>query len=481
MIRIYLDWNVISNLKKPEFREIKDFIITHKKHLQFPYSPAHFADLMKSYKPNNEHFHTDLETLEFLSEKHLIRWGEKEIEPLFATPKEYFEFEKDKENIFELIDMEKIFQDLDESMHELGLKKMETSTKSFYQSQPSGIEITEESKDILKKMFPNLKSNSTMWDLMKDMEPFSKKVLQDGKYYKELRNSLAEKGFRLEANSGRWNYDEVVRNINNFLQKLGVKMTFLEYVELSFKHKKEPVNPYEYYITAYLILDMIGYRTDKLPKPTDNMLNIQTDGEHSFYGAYCNYLVASDKNLRIKSKVLYNQFNISTKILEPNDLIPELKKVIDPDIKEINFLEEALSFCTKENLVESFPASEENSVETQAFRLPKFYFNYFNYVIYTYYPKQEGFVLTFRKVFKNLSRFIYYTESESLIERITDFFGYENKEELRVKKQEFVYKENNIVFDWSFDGGLIRLENEEDTKRPILSYIISTKGIMVST
>ena len=93
MIRVYLDWNVISSLKKPEFKELKEFIDKHKKYLQFPYSPAHFIDLMKSHSPDNEYFQMDLDTLNYLSDKHLIRWGKEGIEPLFGTPNEYFEGE----------------------------------------------------------------------------------------------------------------------------------------------------------------------------------------------------------------------------------------------------------------------------------------------------------------------------------------------------------------------------------------------------
>jgi hypothetical protein len=110
------------------------------------------------------------------------------------------------------------------------------------------------------------------------------------------------------------------------------------------------------------------------------MQNIQADGEHSFYGAHCDYLVAVDKNLRIKSKVLYNEFNISTKIIEPKELISETKKVLDPINNKVNFLETVFSFCKKENLIESFPASEENKIEAYAFKLPIYYFNYFNYL-----------------------------------------------------------------------------------------------------
>ena len=72
MIRIYFrDWNVVSSLKRKEFKDIKEFIDKHKKYLLFPYSPAHFNDLMKSYFPDNALLETDLETLQYLSEKNI--------------------------------------------------------------------------------------------------------------------------------------------------------------------------------------------------------------------------------------------------------------------------------------------------------------------------------------------------------------------------------------------------------------------------
>jgi len=160
----------------------------------------------------------------------------------------------------------------------------------------------------------------------------------------------------------------------------------------------------------------------------------------------------------VKSKVLYNEFNIDTKIIELKEFIAELEKVIDPLTKNINIIQEALGFCNKESLVESYPDENGDGFETVAFKLPRFYFNFFNHVIYINHPEQEGFILTFRKAFKNFSRFIYYTESETLVDSVCDFFGYENKEELAIKTNEFVYDNKGTIFDWSFEGGLIRLE-----------------------
>lgn len=475
MIRVYLDWNIISNLKKPEFQEIAQFIQENKDCFQFPYSPAHFHDLMKSYQPNNEFFQKDLESLEYLSEKHLLRWGKDGIEVLFGTPKEYFEGQIEQEDPFSLMDMEKVLSDLDESTSDIGLGNIGKLMKSLFQLAPSGIEITDENRDVLNKMFPNLTPQSSMWDLMKDIAPFSKNLLQDREYYKDFRNMMTEQGFKLESNSGNWSKEEVIKNIDTFLSSFKLNMTYLEYVETTFKHKKEPANAYEFYTTAYLMLDLIGFRRDKLPKPTDNMQNIQADAEHSFYGGYCDYFIADDKNLRIKTEILYNEFNIPTPVLESSELISTLSKALHQPNGSTNILTEAFSFCQEEAIVEHYPITDENEFETTAYKLPFFYFNFFTYVILTQYPKQEVLTLTFKRVFKNYSTFIYYTESERLIDKIVKLFGFDDKEELAQKKQDFVYSDKHVEFVWSFKGGLIRLDKSEDSSRPELSYIISTR------
>lgn len=472
MIRIYLDWSVVSNFKKDEFAEIRDFVSEHKDYLQFPYSPAHFKDLMKSYCLENEYFTQDLKNLEYLSEKHLLRWGKDGIEVLFGTPQEYFEGEKDSEDIFSLMDIEKIFDDLDGD--DFGIGKFVTLIKSLYQVMPTGIEITDENREMLQKMFPNIDSNSSMWDLMKDITPFSKKLLTEKEYYKEFRKTISDKGFKLDPNSGNWSVDEVFKNIDTFLQKQNTKLTFLEYVTTCFKNRKEPVNRFEYYTTAYLLLDMIGYKSDSLPKPTDNMQNIQSDAEHSFYAAHCDYFVVIDKKLTTKTKVLFKEFNIPTVIISPKELIETIKNKIHFIDTNKHFINEALDLLDIENIVETYEKDEEIEVDTFAFKLPKFYFNFFNYAVYQNYSDPKAFVLTFKKVFKNYSSFIYYTEAERLIDRICNLFGYEDNQDHSDKKQEFVYGDKEVVFIWNFEGGIIKLEKDVETHRPMLTYIVLT-------
>jgi hypothetical protein len=476
MIRIYLDWNVISNLKRPENKELKKFIDKHKDFFLFPYSPAHFKDLMKSFSPDNVHFEKDLETLEYLSGKHLIMWGDNGTEPLFGTPQEYFEGEKDKEDNLQLFDIKKIFNNLKEVTGSNELDQIGEVMKGLYKLQPAGIQVTDENREMLQKIFPKITSDSSMWDLTKDVGQFIQNLLNNGDFYKDYRKAISEKGFKLDPNSGNWSEEEVINKIDNYLKDLGVEMDFLEFVESSFKHREKPANRFEFFTTAYLMLDMIGYKSDKLPKPTDNMQNISTDGEHAFYGAHCDFFIVGDKKLKIKSNVLYKKFNIPTQILAPSQFITVVEKQIHvlPN-NTTNLIEEAFSHIDLTNQVEFYPFSEETEAESYAVKLPIFYFNFFNYAVYSDYKDKQGVSLTFKRVFKNYSKFIYYTEAERIVDIVTNLFGYEDKQELISRKQEFIYEDKDTQFIWHFEGGMIILEKDSDTKRPNLTYLLTYK------
>lgn len=45
MKRVYLDWGVVSYLKRDEYAELRNLLLSNKGRLFFVYSPAHFEDL----------------------------------------------------------------------------------------------------------------------------------------------------------------------------------------------------------------------------------------------------------------------------------------------------------------------------------------------------------------------------------------------------------------------------------------------------
>ncbi|WP_460686913.1 hypothetical protein [Niabella aquatica] len=422
----------------------------------------------------NDSFYKDLNLLGQISEHHLLRWGTEGIEVFRVTPEEYFQDEKDNEDAFINIDLEKILDELNDE--ELGLGNFGGLIKSLYKLTPSGIRVNAENEDLLQKMFPGINDNSSMWDLMKKVMPFSKNLLSDKDYYKDFRKTISEKGFKLESNAGNWEVEEVIGNINQFLTDRKTNLTFKEFVDTCFKHKKEPASRYEYYTTAYLLLDMMGYKSDKLPKSTDNMMNIQTDADHSFYSAYCDYFVVLDKKLDTKSKVLFKEFNIPTVILSPDELIQVISSKMHLTYNINSFMEDAYHLIKKENQVEKYLKDDGAAVNTYAYQLPVFYFNFFNYAVIYDYSEQNSIILEFKKVFKNYSSFVYYSESERLLDRICNFFGYEDDEDFKLKKEDFVYGKGEATFDWEFGYGVIQVSNDLQTQRPLLKYVIKISG-----
>lgn len=472
MIRIYFDWNVISNLKRTEFAAISQFISDNKSSLQFPYSPAHFNDLMKSYSPQNELFFQDLNTLENLSGKHLLRWEDNRTMPLWCTPKEYFEHEKEKEDIISLMDMDKLLSDLDGFSQDFGIGNVGELIKSGYKAIPAGIEVTAENNVFLQKIFPGITSESSMWDVIKNMAPFSKNLLRNREYYKDFRKTLNNNGFKVDDNSGNWSEDIVFEKVSAFLQKMKIEMTFMQYVEKTLKSQKGQYNRHQFFVTAYLLLDMIGYKSDKLPKSTDSMQNILNDSEHAFYGAHCDFFVASDKKLLTKANVLYKELNISTIVISPDKLISLLEPLIHKVPKYIpNLFHDIIKCVKKENIIDSY---SENDIETYVIKIRYFFFDFFNYLIFQMNPKQNLIYFTFKRIFTNYSDFVYFSEVESIFDSLGDLLDYSGRDDFNVQKNEFIHKNKGMSIIWHFKDGKIILNQDKDEPLPIISFVLET-------
>ena len=95
MKRVYLDWGVVSNLKKPEYADIKEFLLSNKGNLFFVYSTAHFEDAMRSR--GDERLMSDIQTLESLVDNHLLAFNKKTAHPYLSTPTEYYQNNKDRD------------------------------------------------------------------------------------------------------------------------------------------------------------------------------------------------------------------------------------------------------------------------------------------------------------------------------------------------------------------------------------------------
>lgn len=63
MLKIYLDWNIITHLKDDNNRDLYMYLLTNKDKFIFPYSKAHIKDLLVSKDANNNYYEQDFQSL----------------------------------------------------------------------------------------------------------------------------------------------------------------------------------------------------------------------------------------------------------------------------------------------------------------------------------------------------------------------------------------------------------------------------------
>ena len=87
MKRVYLDWGVVSYLKKDKYAKLRNLLVLNKGRLFLVYSSAHFEDLMKS--KGEPQFNNDIQTLSALVDDHLLDFNKGVVWPYRATPEDF--------------------------------------------------------------------------------------------------------------------------------------------------------------------------------------------------------------------------------------------------------------------------------------------------------------------------------------------------------------------------------------------------------
>ncbi|MBR5159821.1 MAG: hypothetical protein IKW84_09620 [Bacteroidaceae bacterium] len=444
MKRIYLDWGVISNLKKPEYAEVRDFLLTHKDSLFFVYSPAHFEDAMRS--EGDERLLQDIKMLESLVDNHYIAYIQNETSPFLLTPTEYYSENKGRKNDV-IPDYSDVLSSISKDIPVFG-GLLETLL-----NMPFPIPEAARSYDLFNKILPGIPETPTLNDVLHSSAIFMNNMMFNKEYYKDYRSSIWSAGLKLEPNAGKWEAKDVVPNITAYLKALGVDKTFEEFVLMGLGNKDKD-DKYQFFIAAYNILDLIGYKADKLPKAGNAMNSVNTDAQHAYYAAFCDYFIAQDTHLADKTQALYSEFKISTKVITPSEAIHELTEVRYDDLGLL--MQEQLK---EDNIVER----EDGAV---AYKLSYPFLGLFTHCVV--YEQQDGTLLEFKLVFKNYSNFIFYEEAGRMIDAVSDYFGRPSREEYESVREKIVFGDVNAAINWVGDGITSVLKADSERNRPEL-------------
>lgn len=448
MKRVYLDWGVVSNLKKPEYADIREFLITHKQDLFFVYSSAHFEDAMRS--DGDERLLQDIQTLECLVDNHLLCYNQKEktAHPYLATPSEYYQAHKGQ-NLDRVPNFSELVSSVDKDVPLVG------GMLKAILDIPIPIPEEARSQKLFGMMLPDLPDIPSFGDVIDSGVVFVNKMLSDKDFYKSYRSSIRASGFCLNPNSGNWKANEVVPNISARMKELGLDKSFDDFVLMGFADKDKD-DGFQYFMTAYSILDLIGYKSDKLPKATNAMNSVNTDAQHAYFAAFCDYLITQDSTLASKAQALYHEFGISTKVISLQEVITELIENQNDDL--VAFLSEQL----KEYNIER---CEEGAT---LFRFTKRFLGLFSHCI-IYEKDAEGItILEFKLAFNNYSRIMFYDEAGIMVDTICEHFGWPSKEDYEIARKRIVAGDTDASIIWPGEGILFTLKADPERHCPEL-------------
>lgn len=461
MKRIYLDWSVVSYLKKDEYAELRSLLLSNKDRLFFVYSPAHLEDLMKS--KGEPLFDVDIKMLSDLVGDHLLDIDKGVVLPYRVTPEEFCRGYVDNSPY--------LSQNVDSflSVIEAASIPGDNSIDQIKANMNVGFPIPQEFRDneLFMRTLPGLPESPTVRDVMESVRQFMCDMMMNPGSYKKYRTFIGETGFKVETNAGNWKDEEALDKINSFLKSKGIEMEFNDYVMQSFHGRQVSVN--EFFTAAYYILDMLGFHSDTLHKPSSTVRNVTTDAKHAYFAGFCDWFVTADKRLSCKARALYSHFRVSTQVITPKEAVSAIQKEFQPYGEDY-----IISFIKNEFIPEHIEErhDKENDIDADfvIYKFSRRFLGIFNHGIHYLYSDGST-MLQFKLVFDNYSHFLFFHEVGMVVDTITQFFGLDGINDYESIRKKFVDGNTDVTINWRFDKGFVCLKNDEERLRPELYFV----------
>lgn len=394
MKKIYLDWNIINHLE--EDRELYEYIRKNLSHFVFVYSPAHFSDLMKSYKENggNTYFEKDLKRLETICETHLMYYSDKKMSVCKCPPTEFLEKEG------------KYYPTIKDIFNPDYFKKaLNLNGLNLYDLFCTGLKSISLGNTV---ELPLIGRFSNAFEYLNCVLIFFESTLTNKKNVKNIRskltNSLEDK--RIERLND-CSPDAVVGKIDEYLARYGYTDDFLGIVKHALQVNQQD-NDKLIFESLYVGLDLMRIRSDDR-----NMMNILTDADHAFYGSFCDILVTDDVRMNYKTTAVYSYLKIDTKIICKKELMQYLKDEIDRERQIKEPLNEVLS---NQHIPENY---NEDDVYVKWTKLENHFWGFFNKLEFRLKVSTGQYMFVFSKE-RKLEKCVYYTETDKFFKLMKD-------------------------------------------------------------
>lgn len=330
MIKLYLDWNIMSGMKNGHFPELSDIVLNEQKFF-LPYSTSHIGDIFASIKNHSEEeqrlINQDLDFIREITKNQCLYNNGVQVLINTIDPGELLDERIRDAPIFTDFSLDSLFSLIDENDPMFGTV---TSIKNIISSIPLDMVLKEafenpESAEIMNKMFPGLKDEPNMNGFFQSFGKMYQN-LNEKEDYKLLRDTVQKIG----VNSGHFNDD---KNPYEVIQKAYKKLG------------TEPFNPDQYFdknknapawfndlANSYLILDMHGYKADTVKvneKESNTFKNTTEDASHMAFASLCDIFITNDNKNYFKTQKVYDKYNVRTKVFKPQEFVNYYNKYLN--------------------------------------------------------------------------------------------------------------------------------------------------------
>ena len=404
-----------------------------------------------------------------------LKADEKIVNVQIASPTEAFN-RINFSPINEVLNFPELFEEMEPKEDDtLEVQKAKENFKMLFNTSLKSFGISDFTDDLendnpLKKLLPQLPKNGTLQDLIQGMLNSFSDLIEDPSVWRELRNfsiqSLDIQKFDIDTND---------KNFNNTLKDTPLQKSFLEFVEETFKYNTslEKQRQFNFFINAYNSLNLLGLDKEKNKKVVFS--SFQDDAQHTYYAAHCDYLVSDDNQLLVKAKILYELFNISTKVLSFNEFETLINQNNKTDYNFKLFAKDLAGVFDNGELEDDFSLEKQNK-RILVYKLNNKIFGFFNYVNLVIEKEDTPFYIFYNKPM-NYSRFTSFIEFSKITNKIVHILGPDSykKEQFTEEDKKAIIKGNWQGRVWQFENEKFCLEIEQNEKKLAFYYIPNFK------
>jgi hypothetical protein len=428
MIKVYVDWGVMSQMKQGHHPELREFL-KRKHQLYVIYSTSHISDILVSHNGEQEQEKTIKGDLDYITEI-TDNWC------AFTS--------KEAVRIRQLAPHD-LYQERLEQQQEYGeggplvraLRLFEPDSEAFrliqnYIDSPLPPDIMETydnplTAERMRRYYPGLEEAPTVGNLLKLTWQRNLQFNQTDAYAdlrKGLQDSLDINKDKMFASAKP--FEAMGRAYEKKTEAMGFDLEKL-------MHNESTPTWFQDVYNNFLLLDLHGFQQDRIKVDEHNketMRNTIDDGFHAAFGSFCDFYITNDKRSAKKAKEVYQKLKIDTKIYNPVEFVEYAKGslVYYEPVRHLNFI---LQMLTSKNY-------EEVEFEGRMWRMftfELFLFDYFNKISLIYAPDELGPLILVSREFNTNNDFMLFNDLIAIINKLNVACG--SSEMLTVSSDDF--------------------------------------------